>query len=512
MSDDIKSLTRQQLYDRIKTSSKDEVVLQEMQKYGFWEKSEGQPSAPEALIKRESELSRELSDLLEKQRLFNDKEAALREMRKARMDAAKLKREETKQLRKQKAEEKAKRWSERKSKEIGYLGEEVSGGLGHRENDLAQLNKYGLPVFENEEALARAMEKSIGEIRFLAFNRAVSTISHYRRFAIPKKSGGLRHIAAPMPRLKSAQHWLYENVLSKIKLHDAAHGFVPGRSIVSNASPHLKAEVVMNLDLKDFFPTIDFHRVKGMFRKLGYSEQLAIIFALISTEPAVDEVEMDGRTYYVAKGERHLPQGSPASPVITNIICRRMDARFRGLAKKFNYTYSRYADDLTFSASGEPVKELKRFLAHIRQVIDDEDFNLHPKKIRIMRKGARKEVTGIVVNEKPAIPREDVRRFRALVHQIEKTGPEGKHWNGNRNVLAAMKGYANFITMVDPAKGKPLEERVKKLLVKHSYKHVIRHPSKGKVAAHTETAISRPPQDAIAPDAAADKKRWWKFW
>jgi RNA-directed DNA polymerase len=344
-------------------------------------------------------------------------------------------------------------------------------------------------------------------------------VSHYRRFSIPKKSGGLRNIAAPMPRLKAAQHWLYETILSKIQLHDAAHGFVHERSIVSNATPHLKAELVINLDLKDFFPTIDFHRVKGMFRALGYSEQLAIIFALLSTEPETDEVEIDGSTYYVARGERHLPQGSPASPVITNIICRRMDARFRGLAKKFGYTYTRYADDLTFSASGEPVKEVKRLLAHVRQIIADEDFKLHPKKLRIMRKGARKEVTGIVVNEKPAIIREEYRRFRSLVFQVEKDGPQGKHWNNSRNLLAAMRGYANFIAMVDPEKGKPLVERVKAICVKHQYKHVIRHPKKTKeepvVGSRVEAAAAvqgttlRP---EMKDGVEKTKKPWWKFW
>lgn len=504
-ADNIQSLTRQQLYDRIKASTKESVVLEEMQKYGFWEKNKDQPTVAEELIRREAELTQALNELVEKQRLYNDKEAALREMRKARMAAAKVKREETKQQRKKDAEEKTKWWNEKKQKEIIYLGEEVSAGLNNRENDAEKLSKHNLPHFPNEEALAAAMKISIGEIRFLAFNRPVSRISHYRRFTIPKKTGGVRRIAAPMPRLKAAQHWIYEEVLSKIRLNDAAHGFVTSRSIVSNATPHLEAEVVMNLDLKDFFPTIDFYRVKGMFRALGYSEQLSVIFALIATEPETEEVQIDGRTYYVAQGERHLPQGSPASPVITNIICRRMDARFRGLAKKFGYTYTRYADDLTFSASGEATLQLKRFLAHIRQVIADEDFKLHPDKLRIMRKGARKEVTGIVVNKKPAIKRDVYRRFKALVYQVEKDGPQGKHWNNSRNLLAAMRGYANFIAMVDAEKGKPLVERVKAICAQHGYKHVIRHPKKMPAV---PVSVSLP----NAPSPASPKKPWWKFW
>ena len=125
--------------------------------------------------------------------------------------------------------------------------------------------------------------------------------------------------------------------------------------LFSNAKPHVGQDVVVNLDFKDFFPTLTFKRVKGAFRNLGYSEHNAIILAALCTEPDQDQVKMDGVTYFVDKGERLLPQGAPTSPILTNIICFKMDKRLEGLAKRYGFTYSRYADDLTFSASGESV-------------------------------------------------------------------------------------------------------------------------------------------------------------
>ena len=133
-------------------------------------------------------------------------------------------------------------------------------------------------------------------------------------FTIPKRDGSERPIWAPLPRLKAAQSWILRNLLQKVVPHEAAHGFRGGRSILSNAMPHLRKGVVVNVDLQNFFPTVGYRRVKGLFRALGYSESAATIFALLCTEPEVEEAELDGQRYYVALAERRLPQGAPTSP------------------------------------------------------------------------------------------------------------------------------------------------------------------------------------------------------
>jgi retron-type reverse transcriptase len=492
--------TRQQLYDRIKASTKESVILEEMKRLGFWKKEEGMPSLAEELIHKEADLTKELSNLLEQQRKYKNKEEALKEVRKARLEQSKLKRAENKKLRKQKKEEKAARWNDKKEKDITYLGDDVSKGLNNKEGDAAKLAIYQLPVIDTAEALAKAMGTSIGNIRHLAYNRIISKTSHYKRFYIPKKTGGKRLISTPMPRLKQVQYWILENILNKVLVNEAAHGFVKNRSIVSNALPHVKAEVVINIDLKDFFPSITYPRVKGIFQSLGYAEQIATIFALICTEPECDQIELDGEIYYAAGMERFLPQGAPTSPAITNILCRKLDARLKGIAKKMIFAYTRYADDITFSASGEAANTTKTLLGFMKKIIREEKLTIHPDKFRVLRKGARKEVTGIVVNEKPSVNARTLDRFRALLFQIEKDGIAGKHWNNSPNLLASIKGYASFVTMVDPAKGQPLTERVNKILATHQFRHVIKHKSKAMKDKDAQQAVS------------INKKPWWKFW
>src|SRR5204863_102450 len=158
-----------------------------------------------------------------------------------------------------------------------------------------------------------------------------------------------RYISAPKPALAQAQRWLFVNILSRLEVEAPAHGFVPCCSIVTNAAPHTGRKIVINLDLKDFFPSITFRRVKGLFEKLGYSEHVATVLALLSTEPPRVATELDGKVYHVALGQRVLLQGACTSPAITNALCRRLDRRLSGLAKRHGFAYTRYADDLTFS-------------------------------------------------------------------------------------------------------------------------------------------------------------------
>jgi retron-type reverse transcriptase len=449
------------LYERIRSSSKEEVVLTEMQRLGFWPADSGQPSVEADLIRRETELTQALQKLGSELHHLQNPVAALRMLRKERLAKAKARRDETRQKRALARFDKAQVWHRRREHEVLYLGAGVSGGLNHAGSDAGKLAGLAMPVLHKAEQLAQAMGITLSELRFLAFERRVSRISHYRRFAMPKKTGGERIISAPMPRLKRAQYWVLDNVLARAPLHQAAHGFVPGRSIVSNAVPHVGQAVVINLDLKDFFPSIGMPRIKGVFAQLGYSEQVATILALLSTEAATDEVRIDGETFFVAHGERALPQGAPSSPALTNILCKRLDARLQACAAKLGFRYTRYADDLTFSGDADARKVAGKLLWRAKQIVIDEGFTPHPDKQHVMRDAQRQMVTGIVVNQKPSLERETLRRFRATLFQVEKDGPEGKQWNGNTNVIDALEGYAQFIRMVDPARGLPLLVRVR---------------------------------------------------
>jgi len=471
---------RDQIYERIRAlGSRDKLILDEMIRKGFWKPGTAETAVPEALLRRESELLGELRSLNAKQQVYADRERALKAMRKERLRQSREKRQQTRARREQEAEARRAAWNRRKSDEILHLGEDGSSQLNQLASEPERLARWGLPDFPTHRALAEAMLLGVGELRFLAFGRRVGRTTHYRRFLMPKKRGGHRLISAPMPRLKQAQRWILEQVLDKVPLHEAAHGFRRERSILTNAAPHCGAPLVINLDLRDFFPNITWPRVFGLFRSLGYSPSVASIFTQLCTEPPVEEVGMDGETWQVATGVRHLPQGAPTSPAITNLLCRRLDARMAGIARKHGFAYTRYADDLSFSSATGERDAARRLLWQVRRVIEEEGFQLHPDKLRLMGKGRRREVTGLVVGDKPSVPREDVRAFRALLHRLESKGPDACAWRGeSRHVLAKVRGFANYLRMVDAERHALLCEKAEALLKRHGFKQEIRHPRK----------------------------------
>jgi retron-type reverse transcriptase len=460
--------TRQELYDRIRQTSKEEFILEEMIRYGFWSAQGEIPQDPADEIRHRGELQRELNTLKAENRQLHNEQALRKQMLKQRLEESRRKRQETKERRERDRIERAEAWRLRKQQEIPYLGDGVSAGLNYTDCNEQRLQDFGLPVCGTPEQIAGVIRISVGQLRFLAFSRPTSTISHYIRFKIPKKTGGERLISAPMPRLKNAQHWILANILEKLELHDAAHGFRCDRSIVSNAQPHVGAEVIINFDLKDFFPSISYKRVKGLFQSFGYSEAAATIFGLLCTQAAVEEVELDGKTYYVAITDRHLPQGSPASPAITNLLCRRLDRRLTGMAEQLGFVYTRYADDLTFSASGDSLRNICNILRRTESIVAHEGFTINEQKTRILRgKSSQLEVTGVVVNERLNLSKNELKRFRATLYQIEKDGPEGKNWGNSSDVMASIQGFANFVAMVNPEKGAQFQEQVQRIKDKY---------------------------------------------
>lgn len=502
--------TRQELYERIVTTSKDEVVLQEMIRLGFWPAAGTLPEDPADEVRQRAELQRQLSRLHDQNRHLYNEQALIKELRLRRLAESKRKQKETKERRERERQARADAWKQEKTRSIVYVGDGVSAGLGQQASKIDRLKENGLPVFSSAADLAAAMKLGVGALRFLCFSRKTSIVSHYVRFRIPKKSGGERLISAPMPRLKAAQAWVLHEILEKLALHPAAHGFVRGRSIVSNARPHVGHALLINVDLKDFFPTVGYPRVKGLFGALGYSEEVATLLGLLCTEPDVDELILDGQRYFVAQGERHLPQGAPTSPAITNLLCRRLDRRLQTMADELGFVYTRYADDLTFSAGTEDVGQAAEVLRRLRNIVAHEGFVVHPDKTRVLRRGRRQEVTGVVVNHKPGVPRDVLHRFRATLFQIEKDGPAGKRWGACKDVLASIRGFASYVRMVDPARGTALCARVDAIVTKHGGKPTPTAPSgapSGLPVASTPSAVSAADALHARQDDGADADR-----
>ncbi|MEM9190418.1 MAG: reverse transcriptase family protein [Myxococcota bacterium] len=287
----------------------------------------------------------------------------------------------------------------------------------------------------------------------------------YRRIEIPKRSGGVRLICAPSPQLRRVQRRILRKVLDKVPVHDAAHGFRKGRSVATHAALHAGRRVVVSFDLVDFFPSVHYFRVVGLFASLGFDLSLARFGA---HEEHRGVAETLARLCIYAENPRHrgagfAPQGAPTSPAIANLVCRRMDSRLSGLAERIGGHYSRYADDLTFSFDREPEGGVGRFRWWVDAICYQEGFLVHRGKFRVQRQSQRQHVTGVVVNERPRVSRRDRRRFRAILHNCRTHGVESQA-RGRDHFKSWLRGYAAWIHAVDPAEGARLLAEVAELL------------------------------------------------
>lgn len=251
----------------------------------------------------------------------------------------------------------------------------------------------------------------------------------YSSFTIPKKSGGERRIDAPRKRLKMIQMSLAPLFSDMFDVSPMACGFVKGRGIVQNAELHLNRAYVLNVDIKGFFPSITTGRLISLFRTnkvAPMSHYMARSTARLCT--------LDGR----------LPQGSPASPVLTNLVCVRLDARLAGLARRYGCTYSRYVDDMTFSADRRGA--LEKLLPHLHSILAREGFGVNPDKTRLQTTSMRQEVTGLVISHshsdvEPQVNtlRRSRREVRAALHRWRRDGLEeaaiGGHFRGDETAF-----------------------------------------------------------------------------
>lgn len=282
--------------------------------------------------------------------------------------------------------------------------------------------------------------------------------TQYHSFEKTKKNGGKRVICSPSERLKKIQSslsYILQNCIEEIN-HERgleekksssqklSHGFVRKKSIITNTLPHLNKKNVLNIDIEDFFGSFHFGRVRGFFIKnknFSLDPEIATVIAQIACY------------------DNKLPQGSPCSPVITNLISHSLDIRLASLAEHYSCTYSRYADDITLStrkkhfpykiithSGGKPVigKSLKR-------EINRADFEINNSKTRLFYKDSRQEVTGLVSNKKPSVKPEYYRKVRAQCHKLFKDGyffqkVNGVEVDGDINKL---EGKLSFIDQID---------------------------------------------------------------
>ncbi|WP_145408422.1 reverse transcriptase domain-containing protein [Paenibacillus xylanexedens] len=265
-------------------------------------------------------------------------------------------------------------------------------------------------TLQSFDDVADILEVSPKHLHYILFKKPKS--QYYRSFAIPKKNGGYREITAPTRSLKILQEKLNRIFSLVYKPNITAHGFIKGRGIVTNATVHVRKKHVLNLDLEDFFSTINFGRVRGIlksFFKIG--DDAATVIANICCYNNV------------------LPQGAPTSPILSNMICFKLDKEMRNIAKLYNCDYTRYADDITFSTNHQTFpKEIALFreenIVHlgikVENIIESNGFKTNNSKTRLNNRNQKLAVTGLTVNKIVNVNRGYVRKTRSILRCIEK--------------------------------------------------------------------------------------------
>lgn len=272
----------------------------------------------------------------------------------------------------------------------------------------------------------------------------------YTTFKLPKKNGDFREINAPSKKLKHIQRWILDNILYKLDSGDYAHGFIPEKTIYTNAKVHVNQDLVLGIDLKDFFPNINFRSVYYVFYSAGYTKKIAWKLA-------------DLCTYHWK-----LPQGAPTSPMLANLVALQLDEEIAKYCMRRNFEYSRYADDITVSGS----YNLPMHKEKIIKIIEMNGFTINGKKTRMFSKGSRQMVTGLVVNDKVSIGRNKKKTQRAIVHNILINGPVVENRLNDPFFKERVFGHLGCANAVETEFAKPLIESLKKIDWSHYYEHI----------------------------------------
>ncbi|MCO7573416.1 MULTISPECIES: reverse transcriptase family protein [Pseudomonas chlororaphis group] len=294
---------------------------------------------------------------------------------------------------------------------------------------IKKLNQTSSPVIFEFEHLSLLIGVDQHELRKMVN----APHAFYHSFQIKKRSGGMRKIHAPYPSMLMCQDWIYKNVLINKPVHSAAHGFVPGRSIFTNASVHLGSKCLMKMDLKDFFPSVPINWVINYFLSLGYADNVSFYLGALCC--------CEGR----------LVQGSATSPYLTNILLKGLDERISLLAKAYGLRFTRYADDLTFSGNYIPHK----LIGVVSEIIVQYGLRVNDKKTKLQVGANQKIVTGLSVSGNAlALPRKFKRELKMELHFIKKYGyvsHASKKKIRNPYYIDSVIGKLNFWLQVEPA-------------------------------------------------------------
>ena len=319
-------------------------------------------------------------------------------------------------------------------------------------------SEWALPKIETAGELAARLGLSYDRLCWLADceqrqGRADESVRrHYRWYWAQKPTGGWRLVEAPCCALKRVQRSILHQLFDRVPPHPAACGFTVGRSIIDYAAAHSGKEVVLHLDLKNFFASIPASRVHAMLTTLGYSPTVARLVTGLCTSTAPHRVcrcHAGGEIY----SSPHLPQGAPTSPALANLAALGLDRRLTAAASRVGAVYTRYADDLAFSGDGLFARGLNRFLALVWRIVAEEGFEVHHRKTRVMRRSVRQRLCGLVVNEHLNVDRRYYDQLKAILTNCTRHGLDSQNRDGHVDFRAHLQGRVAFVEQVNPARG-----------------------------------------------------------
>ncbi|OYU40881.1 MAG: reverse transcriptase [Pseudorhodobacter sp. PARRP1] len=323
------------------------------------------------------------------------------------------------------------------------------------------LHHLALPPLATEAELADWLAITPDQLTRFADLRGLSARTdspwapHYHHHLIAKSNGQLRLIEEPKPFLKRLQRRILAGLLNHIPPHPAAYGFVPGRNCIQAAARHAGEQIVLCFDLAQFFPSITDRRIYALFRALGYPAHCARSLAGLTT--ALTPAHVLHTANLAARDQlsnRHLPQGAPTSPALANLSALQLDRRLAGLAHSLGASYTRYADDLTFSGDARIAPILQRA---VPQIVAEQGFRLNPAKTRAQPAHHRQTVTGITVNETLNPARGSYDLLKATIHHLSRPTDPRRH---DRAFLANLHGRIAWVAQINPAKGAKLHDRL----------------------------------------------------
>ncbi|MBG9979128.1 reverse transcriptase family protein [Ruoffia tabacinasalis] len=329
-------------------------------------------------------------------------------------------------------EEYKKKFIERNELTKRFSESELNEKLNYAKN----LHNNKMPIIYNVDHLSRLIGVSYSEIYKITNSESKY---YYKEFKLKKKSGGFRKIKAPLPTLNIIQKWIFENILQNTKASIYCKSYSKGVSLKDNAKFHRRQNIVLKLDIANFFDEISYEVVYKLFKDFGYSNEIVIVLARLVM-------------YTNNKITKGIPQGASTSPIISNLILKKFDNEIASICLKENIRYTRYADDLTFSGDFE--------VTFIEEIIKEKlrllGLKLNAKKRKILHKNNRQIVTGIVVNEKLQAPRKYRKNLRLELYYI--LNHSKNHFNKNglynhdarKNYLITVLGKVNYVLQINP--------------------------------------------------------------